>query len=440
MREPATTLSAQLPCPHCRASITYYDVQGSTHYGCPECYTFFKYEGEGPAQELRRFRDVPRVAPALPLGLVGTLPDGLLYRVVGHLLRKEASSAARWLEYVLFNPTAGYAQLAVYEGHWIFIRPDKLSYHVNPGSAGSYAFVEAEGATYNLYNKYSPRTLYAVGEFDYNILDDDKLSVSEFIAPPLMLVQEKTKGQPTAWYRAEHIEPAAVAAAFGVEQNKLPYRNGTGAIQPAPGGAAWAVLRPLTLWLLLLVVLTQAALLVLRPERQVLSQNFSSGIGSTPNPNMVVQNNALVLVSESFPIEGPTAVEVELRAEVDNSWIELPVSMVNEQTGQSYEFTKSIEYYHGYEGGENWSEGSVEGDAVLGPVPSGRYHLNVYPTSENNRPVSFTLRVTQNATLTSNVLLVLAALLIWPGILAWRRHAHEESRWSQSDYDPKQND
>ena len=323
---------------------------------------------------------MPRVPPALPLGSLGTLPDGLPYRIVGYMLRKEVSTPARWLEYVLFNPTAGYAQLATYEGHWTFIKPTEQQYAVTKGQAGQHAYVEAEGSTYDIYNEYTPRILYAVGEFDYDILADEALLITEYVAPPTMLVQEQERGSSSVrWYRAEHIEPATVAAAFGVGEVVLPYRNGVGAIQPAPGAASWPALKSLTLWTILLLILTQLAFVIWRPEKQLLRQDFSSGMGSVPNPAVAVENNALVLVSLSFPVAGPAALVVEVKAGVDNSWVELPVRLVNEQTGQGYEFTKSIEYYHGYEGGENWSEGSVEGDATLARVPTGRYHLKRVP-------------------------------------------------------------
>jgi len=429
----APALSAQLSCPHCRASLTYYDVAGSTHYGCSQCHTLFEYEGEGPPKILRRFQDVPKVAPALPLGSLGTLPDGIQYRVVGYSLRKEASTPARWIEYVLFSTTAGYAQLAVYEGHWTFIKPAGPIQPAGTGLSGRHGHVTLDEVDYDQYNRYSPRLLYAVGEFDYNLLDDEKLTVSEFIAPPRMLVKEKEKNQKTGlWYRAEHIEPAAVAAAFGLDKSQMPYRHGVGAIQPAPGAVAWPALKKLVPWLILLVILTQLAFAVLRPEKQLLNQDFNSdGLVST---NTVVENNARVLVSPSFVVDGPTALEVDLRAHVDNSWVELPVSLVNEQTGQGFEFTKSIEYYHGVEGGESWSEGSVEGDATLAPVPAGRYHLNVYPATENNRPVSFSLRVTEHTSLTSNVVLLVLFLLLWPALVYWRHSAHEQKRWEQSDF------
>ena len=62
----------------------------------------------------------------------------------------------------------------------------------------------------------------------------------------------------------------------------------------------------------------------------------------------------------------------------------------------------------------------------------------MYPTSENNRPVSFSLRVLQKNSLSSNVLLLIGLLLIWPGIRWLRIRSHEADRWSQSDYGPQE--
>ncbi|MCB2408222.1 DUF4178 domain-containing protein [Hymenobacter sp. BT178] len=432
-------MEARLACPACQEQLTYYDVVNSTHFACPACHVLFSQPAQGPALKVRQFQDVPRLPPCLPLGSLGTMPDGLPYRVTGYMLRKEKSSPARWQEFMLFNPTAGYAQLALYEGHWTFIKPaaELRSKQQEPQSkTRTQRYVLDNDIAYALYNKYQPRILYARGEFDWNILDDERLNVFEYVAPPHMLVQETGMGQQPQWYRAEHIEPAAVARAFGVAISQLPDRDTVGAIQPAPGGDSWPAVRRFTLLLLGLLVLTEIVLASLRPSRQLLSQHFVSG-ASQALPSFRPDSTEKVLVSSPFEITEPsTVLDINLRAEIDNSWLELPVSLVNEQTGQGFEFTKNMEYYHGVESGESWSEGSVQADATLTKIPAGRYHLNLYPVSENNRPVGFSLTVTENSWQPGNFFLFGLALLVYPGLLYWRRYNHEQARWAQSNYGP----
>lgn len=428
-----TTLEARLPCPHCAAQFTYYDPVNSTVFGCAECHTLFKRQPTGTTERLRTFQDVPRVAPALPVGSIGTMPDGLLYRVTGYMLRKEAASPARWLEFMLFHPDTGYAQLAVYEGHWTFIKPSAEKHLGRPGRAGNHRVALDGDAEFAIYNKYQPRILHAVGEFDWNILDDEQLTVTEFVAPPWMLIEEKAKGKPVQWYRAEHLEPDQVAQAFGLTMSRLPYRSDVGAVQPPPGATSWPALKKFTGLLLALLLLTELVIGNQRYHRLLLNQEFVSEVGGPPSAT--TEATGKVQVSESFEVEkGPAVLGFDIRSNVSNTWLELPVSLVNEQTGQGFEFTKSIEHYSGVEDGYSWSEGSVEAEATLDEVPPGRYHLNLYPATDDNRQVTFSVTVTENPWVPSNLLLALLALLLYPAVVFYRRHHHEHRRWEQSNF------
>ncbi|MCC3160521.1 DUF4178 domain-containing protein [Hymenobacter sp. 15J16-1T3B] len=426
--------SAQLECPKCHYRLTCYDLAHSTHCACPDCHNYFELRNEQLSGVLGRFTKGPDfVRQVLPLGATGTLPDGLSYRVLGYSARAEAKSIDfRWGEYVLFSAPDRYAQLAVYEGHWTFIRPDSRLHRVsNPKTRE--AAVEADDHRYELYNKYSPRIHHAAGEFNWNIRQDEALTVQEFIDPPYMLVREQGGGQPPAWYLAEHLEPAQVAEAFGVPAGQLPEREGVGAVQPAPGEPSWQPLLYFSFGLALLAVLLQLVLAGTKPSKSLLQESYvtQQAPGSIP-----AAGQSTVIVTPSFEVHGPTALYFQLWAGVDNQWLELPVSLVNERTGQGYEFTKTFEYYHGYEDGESWSEGSADADATLTNIPAGRYHLNLYPQSENAQSIRLRVGVTEHPTLESNLLLLLLVILAFPVVQYLRRRLHAQTRWSNSDYGP----
>ncbi|KUG08533.1 DUF4178 domain-containing protein [Solirubrum puertoriconensis] len=428
--------TAQLECPQCHTTIAYYDTENSTHYGCPACHTYFEYEDPKPPRVIGEFKaSTQQPKQVIPLGASGVMLDGSTYVVAGYSVRCELNAQQyRWGEYTLFSAPDKYAQLAVYEGHWTFIQPTERLYKVQFPNSRS-AYIASGDLDYRLYNKYQPKVLYAVGEYDYDVFDDEKLFVAEYISPPHMLVEEKERfGKKQQWYRAEHIEPKAVAKAFGVPSHEMPWRSGTGAVQPAPGEDTWLPLLRFTLFMCMLTVVAQFFMSATNPSNLLVNENFSTqpdtARGSTAGPSANI-------VTHSFEVHGPTAIAVDINAYVDNAWLELPVTLVNEKTGQSYEFTKSIEYYHGYEGGESWSEGSTSADAVLAEVPSGRYHINIYPASQGGMPTTFSLRVTENATLQSNLFLLLGALFVYPAILFLRRRFHEQQRWENSDYGPQ---
>ncbi|MBX0290602.1 DUF4178 domain-containing protein [Hymenobacter sp. HSC-4F20] len=409
----------------------------SAFFGCPQCQAFFEYPEVGKPKLLRQFKEKPYMQRVLPLGTTGTL-EGEPYRVTGYMWRREAKTTAHWEEYQLrHEKTGAYHQLAVYQGHWMLIEPTEEQYRVQQENSRQ-SFVETTDSTFVLYNRYSPRVLYAEGEFDWNVLDDEALTVSEFISPPLMLVRERNKSKRVSWFLARHLDPLAIQNGFGITNSHIPARVGTGAIEPAPGQASWPILRTFSLVVALLVVATHLFLMAWGNET-VLDADFISSPATVPLAQPVgSSSDRPVHVSPSFTVPGNGALSIQLWANVDNSWLELPFTVVNEQTGQLFEVTRGMEYYHGVEGGESWSEGSTQADALLTSVPAGRYHLNFYPAADasNQNPVSFRVTVQARASFGSNAFLALILLLLYPAIQYARRYFHEQRRWENSDFGP----
>jgi hypothetical protein len=431
--------SAQLTCPECRTSITYYDVKGSSFYACPKCHAYFEYEGETKPKVFGNYNSPPPTELSLlPIGTAGVLA-GQPCRVVGIVARAELTRNGRlqyhWLEYQVYQPaTYDYAQLSLFKGHWMVIRPANRAYKVESPNTRQ-AYVEQPDATYRLYNRYQSRVAFAVGEFDWNIEGDDQLRVSEFISPPVMLVQERNQDLVT-WYRAEHIEPHAVAAAFGLLPDSFPSREGVGAVQPDPVQARMPALTLLTGLALGLLLLSQLLFAIIYPSQTLLTENLQVIADATAVPGM-----AKVIVSPSFTLTHQTALQINLSTTLNNQWLELPVSLVNEQTGRGFEFTKSLEYYSGVEDGESWREGSREADAVLSQVPAGRYHLNFYPFTEAGPAApDIVVSVMADPPLWSNFFTALVLILIYPAWQYVRRASFETKRWNESDYGPSQSE
>ncbi|WP_140464676.1 DUF4178 domain-containing protein [Hymenobacter nivis] len=428
--QPSAAPSAQLTCPSCQQSITYYDVAGSEYYACPHCHSYFRYHGEGPPKLFGKYREVPNDLGVLPVGTPGTLA-GQACRVVGYVRRAEAKTPHyEWVEYQIFRPATGdCVQLSQFNGHWMIIQPAKRNYDVQAASTRA-AYVSQPGAQYKLYNRYQARICYAEGEFDWDIEGDDQLKVAEFICPPIMLVQEKSKAG-SKWYHAEHLEPAAVVEAFGRDKVVVPARMGVGAVQPDPTDAMWPGLRNLTLLALIALCIVQFG--VKRSSKILFTDTLHVVADASGTPG-----TGKVIVSPSFTVGQQGPLEIDLTTTVNNQWLELPVSLVNEQTGQGFEFTKNIEFYNGVEGGESWSEGSRNADAVLSRVPAGRYHLNFYPFSEAGPAApDIAVTVTADPPLWSNFLTLLALILAFPAFQLWRSSNYETRRWDESDYAPK---
>ncbi|MFD2717674.1 DUF4178 domain-containing protein [Hymenobacter monticola] len=415
--------SAQLNCPACSTSITYYDVEGSEFYVCPNCHTYFQWTGEEKPRLFGKYDQAPRSGASLPLGAMGTL-FGRTFRVVGVVSRREANHPQySWREYQLFEASTGqYAQLAEFDGHWTFI------WAANARDADRAEYVLAD---FKLFNKYQSRVNWALGEFDWDIELDSNLHVTEHIKPPYLLVQER-RGNKNEWYRGRHVAPAEVAKAFGLSRSALPSQTGTGAVEPGPGSAGAAALWSLTGIVLAALLLVQLVL-VARTGAPLLNQTIQVEADTTAS---AAPGTGRVLVSPSFTLDHQAALEVDLTTSLTNQWLELPVSLVNEQTGQGFEFTKNIEFYSGVEGGESWTEGSRDADAVLSRVPAGRYHLNFYPFTEKGVTPEIKVQVWADPALPSNFFVVVGLVLLLPLLQALRQHWHERNRWENSDYNP----
>lgn len=433
-------------CPKCAAQVPCYDAAGSEYFGCFKCRTYFRADPTAVsslAAIVSGFKQELPPGPGLPLGATATL-GGYHCRLTGYQVRSEKKDrSAEWREYQL-RPAEAVAgdvpidfplQLAEYQGHWLLIkRAREFPTTENPRPKGAQEWTDKAGRRYRLWHRYQPIIRDAQGEFDWNILDDEALNISEYTSPPYVLSSEQFSRRPATWYLAEYLEPWQVAAAFGVYTSSLPATQGIGAAQPGPI-PSWPHLLRVALAALVALVLTQTALVLWQPPRQLLEQGFTAAEASAAGTSQV-------LVSNSFEVTGPTALNIELRVpNLDNHWVEVTASLVNEQTGRGYEFTRSVEYYHGYEGGESWSEGSASAEAVLRQVPSGRYHFNLYPSLDTGvGTAGMSVQVTQNTPLWSNFFLALLALGIVPALLGWRHHAFERQRWENSDFNPYSSD
>ncbi|GAB3637192.1 hypothetical protein GCM10027422_27820 [Hymenobacter arcticus] len=473
---------ATVPCPKCGTRHPCYDPTASRYFGCVKCRTYFYTNPATPAASTRtvtEFRKKLVPGPSLPLGTVATL-GGYRCRVTGYQVRTERNDkSATWREYQLrpaeLQPTqpepANFPlQLAEYHGHWLLIR--RAAAH--PASSGKKGYKEptwrddTTGRRYKLWHRYQPEVVDAEGEFDWDILEDEKLFITEFISPPYVLVSEHLTSGPPVWYLAEHLELEAVATAFGLPADQLPSCFDVGAAQPNP--VAGPALLRITVLLLLALLGLRALVGLLRPsttttQELVLPATLapqSSNSFAVPNdalPRIVAYDSlpatpapaaatptpapapaaapaSTILVTNSFTLTEPTALEIELTIpSLSNRWVEVTASLVNEENGRGYEFTRSIEYYSGVEGGESWGEGSRSAGGVFSNVPAGRYHLNLYPSAEpTTEPAALQVTIEQNTELTTNFWLALLFVLAIPLLQWWRYSSFESNRWENSNF------
>jgi len=433
-------------CPNCSTELTYYDPN-SSFFGCPHCKRLFKAEYDNKPEVVPHPRPKQNETIPIAIGTEGYL-NGVWVRLVGFMLKREKGTNYQWREYMLLLKDGTTRQLAEFNGHWMWIGPAD-----NPGgitTLNDKATPANDDDEYRLYARYQADLVTAVGEFDWFILHDELLTIEEYISPPRMLVHE-TAFRRNDWYEATYLPQKDVVKAFGLDSDSLPNPAGVGAIQPNDFAGRWPGIWQSTLLAIVAVISIHVVNLTFRPAKMVHTETltsaplFQSGTLADPIQRSIdsarvaqTQPTPKMVRTGSFVIDGPTAVDIDFKSDVDNTWVEFATELVNEQTNQRYIFTEAVEYYHGYSDGENWTEGGTESSATLSKIPSGHYHLEITPYTQYGQPLSFSVKVGQNTSLISNVLLLIGLLTLYPIYVLIRGSGVETLRWQQSDFGPQE--
>lgn len=406
-------------CPACKAKQAVFLHGLSRFVVCNACWRAYARDSStGFPTERRRYR-ARTYKPYLTPGDEGEL-SGRRYLVTGWVSKREKGNSCRWAEYHLFNPVHGFAQLSVFEGHWTF--HEQL--RVYPRETGINETLIFQRNAYEPYNSYECVVGEAEGEFAYDLSDDQHARIKELVAPPYMLTRELGPDE-LAWYSGLYLEPAEVRKAFN-KTAEPPARSGVGAAQPMKLAIGKDVLLTVSSVAAVIILLTQFALAIFDGPTIAHEGAYMTSVDST--------GRMMEIESRSFTLaRGRGAVELTARPlDLDNNWFELSGALINESTGETRSFSFNIEYYHGFEGGERWSEGRTSDGMVFSALPSGTYHMAFYPTFDKSRPVrGFDVRLEAAPTLWSNMWLVLLLAMAFPLITWYRISRFEANRWSE---------
>lgn len=444
----------EVDCPHCHKPITLYDPDGSEYVVCGGCHFYSRFIATRHLQAQHALSPL-HVSGVLEIGKEGNL-NGLPYKVLAIFEKKESSTHYKWREYMLYNYSKGYAFLAEFNGHWSFIAgiehfPEVAKALLEENTA------ELDGAIYHEYNRYSPVIVGLTGEFDWDAYEE-RILTREFVRPPYILVREKNKKneQIIDWYFGEYIEPGEIAAAFNIAIGKFPVKIDTGANQPNPHKKRWYQALTISLVGVALIIGLQLFLGATRQTQVILDKSVDLSLPPQPVPDSTKHDTSLAatanlfgtstngtvefqpLRTSSFSIfSGPAPVEIELTAPVDNNWMEATVELVNEKDNKTWDVTKALEYYHGYEDGESWSEGSNNESVTVDDIPPGKYHINIYAAAGTQSVIAeMGIKVTANIMLWQNIMISVLLLCIYPLVCWYRQRQFEVNRWMSSDFSP----
>lgn len=338
--------------------------------------------------------------------------------VLSGILFKKAFGSFYWKEYILHNKELEFVFLSEAEGHWILLKEIEEEFDV-----GNHPYrIEHDNTDFNLYEYYNAETISALGYFDFDV-SKIRTHTTEYIAPPYIISIEKNDGIQST-FLGEHISKNEVKKIFGTTD--LPSQTGIGIVQPFVINVKYTAL--IFCIVALMILVSNWQLNKDRVEKQIIATTIPFDAFTTKD-----------FITPSFELKGSSApFNIAVSSNVDNSWANVQIALVNETTGQETYANKDIEYYHGYTDGENWTEGSNSEDFNLCGVSEGKYHLAITPIKAPEDIINsgLTIKASWNKPSNQNVWMVIIFMAVFVAILYFLNRFFETKRWEDSNYSP----
>ncbi len=412
-----------LNCPQCGAAITLRALGHAETVVCESCHSILDAKDPN-LQILQKFQVITgEVPPLIPLGSRGKL-RGTDYEVIGFQRRSITVEGIRydWHEYVLFNPYKATHYLTEYNGHWNDISVCKELPVVN------FSSVNYLGEVYRHFQTSDANTNYVLGEFPWQVRVGEQATVTDYVKPPRVLSSEKSANEVT-WSLGEYMYGADIWKSFNLP-GQPPEAFGVYENQPSPVSenvkGIWSAFLAFALLLLFLMAGFDFA----SSKTTVFDSSYRLNAGEP--------KGEASFVTDVFDLGGRTSnVQITTSASVDNSWIYLNYALINQDTGQAWDFGREVSYYHGYDSDGSWTEGSSRDTVVIPSVPAGHYYLRIEPEVDaRHPPISYSVQVKRDVPVLGFFGIAFLALLLPAIAITWRSMNFERMRWAESDHPP----
>jgi hypothetical protein len=355
-----------------------------------------------------------------------------------------------WEEYLLYNPQIGFRWLVRSDDNWNFVEPVTVG---DVEKTANVRNVRYNGKSFKLYQDTNARMEHVMGEFYWEVTVGEQVRASDYIHPPFMLSCEaslisaqgpieeepaskkgrRRKRKPPIetgevnWSLGTFLRPSEVEKAFGTAG--LPRTSKIAPNQPFLHKKVYKY------WGLLLVAALVLGLVIIASgsRRQVFEQTYQLEA-------LKGAEDSAVKFSEPFELKPRQNIRISANAPVDNSWLEIQGDVIDANTNDSVAFGLPVEYYHGVDDGESWSEGDNAPSTYLSAPPAaGSYLLGMEMRWEKwQQPMTVTVRVEQGVPRGTYIILTMVAISIFPILVAFYHFSFERRRWADSDYSPYQ--
>jgi hypothetical protein len=412
-----------LNCPQCGAAILLRALGQAETVVCESCHSILDAKDPN-LQILQKFEALTGGdRPLIPLGTRGKL-RGVDYEVIGFQRRsiQVEGISYHWHEYVLFNPYKAIRYLTEYNGHWNDVSVCK-ELPVTEFLSARYL-----GEVYKHFQSSDATTDYVLGEFPWQVRVGEHAAVSEYVKPPRVLSAEKSDKEVT-WSVGEYMYGADIWKSFHLPGGP-PEALGVYENQPSPVSenvkGIWAAFLALAIFLLMLM----AGFDLLSSKGTAFESSYRLNAGEP--------KGEASFVTDVFDLQGRTSnVELTTTASVANSWIYLNYALINQDTGQAWDFGREVSYYYGSDSDGSWSEGSKKDTVIIPSVPAGHYYLRIEPEVDPRHGLLvYSVEVKRDVPVLGFFGIAFLALLLPAIAITWRSINFERMRWAESDHPP----
>lgn len=405
----------RVPCYSCD-TVTDLEVGFEVvNFVCPNCRNLYLADSEGQLRLKSKFKNSTD-SFALKVGDKGIL-KGTEYTVTGFLL-KNVYGGYKWTEYILQSKEKDFVYLSESDGNWIFLTEleEKFEVKNHPNT------VEYNDDTFDLYEYCDAEILTAQGFFDFE-LPNTWIHMVEYIQPPFMISVERINKVETA-FLGEYISKSEIKKAFPAAE--LPYQTGVNITQPY----YFDLKNTAIIFCLFALLIITANWYIYREQAE--KSVFYKEVTFDEFNNKEITSDSFELVGGSAPLS------ISVATDVDNSWANVDVALVDEKTNDEIHANKDIEYYHGYTDGENWTEGNQSSNFNICGVKQGKYHLLITPMKapEDLTNKSMKIKVVWNEPSNRNVWFVVIFMIVVFIIIRLLKINFEKNRWADSSYSP----
>lgn len=336
-------------CPSCKTENTLDLDFTIENYICKSCAMLIDNDKETIVKNVKK----PTENVVLDVGQKGKI-DAVEYTVVAIVVKKYGS-AVYWREYYLKDQNLNNAFLSESNGHWVFMLPKEM-----PEKEFKF-HAEYAGKKYRWYES-SPNSIAAATGFFENQLKFTLANYKEFVNATEMVSVEEV-GDERNFFWGKHISKDEIRRQF--KPHYMPNYSGVGVVQPYYVNPRQ--LLNIFVVVALIISLFQFYNTISRSNYEVFNDNIRYDSVRSKE-----------LISKSFELNGSSApLNVKLSTNVDNSWANIELSLINENSNEVEYTSQDIEQYHGYEGGESWSEGGKVKDFNFCGVAPGKYHFSI---------------------------------------------------------------